>query len=502
MPGLRLFSFLLCSFLLGCQPQTPAQTARGGNGTTGLRELRVAGSFDGVNFRRESVDRLAGFEHDLITAFAAAHNLPIRFIPVPDGAHALQAVTEGRAHLAAGNIEFQPTPTLLWSNSLGKKQLVLVGRNDQPVLDTAARIQGRLVAAVHHSSAAQAVLNLQKEGIHAQITYPIWSDEATLLTRLSRNTFDYVVTDMAHFRSANLMHPKLQVAYLFPQSIPTAWAISPQFPDLKVAIDDFLDSATRDGLIERLEDRYFGTDRNLDEFDLRTFQARIQERLPKYQPYFEAAAAQTGLDWRFLAAVSYQESHWDPEATSYTGVRGLMMLTSETADRLGVENRLDPQQSILGGARYLTMLMESMPPQAPEEDRRSMALAAYNIGLGHFNSVRTLARATQPDDLTWFNLKQALLLAQRPEHARYFRSGRPRGAEAVAMAEGVNMFYDVLLRTYIESPLTLKVADNTAPRARHHTLGVSSPRVVSAANELEYRAVWPTAPSAFLAADP
>ena len=70
------------------------------------------------------------------------------------------------------------------------------------------------------------------------------------------------------------------------------------------------------------------------------------------------------------------------------------------------------------------------------------------------------------------------------------------------MAEGVNMFYDVLLRTYIESPLTLKVADNTAPRARHHTLGVSSPRVVSAANELEYRAVWPTAPNAFLAADP
>ncbi len=88
------------------------------------------------------------------------------------------------------------------------------------------------------------------------------------------------------------------------------------------------------------------------------------------------------MDWRLLAAIGYQESHWDPEASSYTGVRGIMMLTQRTAQQLGLTDRLDPHQSIDGGARYLLRLQGRIPDRIPEPDRTWMALAAYNMGYG------------------------------------------------------------------------------------------------------------------------
>lgn len=104
--------------------------------------------------------------------------------------------------------------------------------------------------------------------------------------------------------------------------------------------------------------------------------------LPQYRPLFHDAQVITGIDWRMLAALAYQESQWEPLATSPTGVRGMMMLTEET-DHLGVNNRLDPAQSIRAGAQYLSELRDALPESIDEPDRTWMALAAYNLGMGH-----------------------------------------------------------------------------------------------------------------------
>lgn len=70
-----------------------------------------------------------------------------------------------------------------------------------------------------------------------------------------------------------------------------------------------------------------------------------------------------------MAAISYQESHWNPEATSPTE-RGMMMLTKATADRMNITNRLsDPEQSIKAGSEYLHLLLKQMPDTILKEDR-------------------------------------------------------------------------------------------------------------------------------------
>ncbi len=180
--------------------------------------------------------------------------------------------------------------------------------------------------------------------------------------------------------------------------------------------------------------------------DVVTFINRITSLLPKYRAIFQQAQLETEIDWRLLAAIAYQESHWDPLNTSPTGVRGMMMLTEETADRLGVSNRLDPKESILAGARYVNILKDYLPESVQEPDRTWQALASYNIGPGHFSAARTIARQLGSDSNSWYEMKKILPLLARPQYYSRLKSGRARGGEAVIMVENVRMFYDILQR--------------------------------------------------------
>src|SRR5690606_12604561 len=163
-----------------------------------------------------------------------------------------------------------------------------------------------------------------------------------------------------------------------------------------------------DGTLDRLTERYYGHVDVLGYVGAYTFATHLQQRLPRYEKMFRDAAEKHGLDWRLLAAIGYQESHWEPSARSKTGVRGLMMLTQRTAQAMGVANRLDPRQSIKGGARYFLHVHQSLPESIVEPDRTWFALAAYNIGNGHLEDARRLTEAEGLDPNKWLDVKKIL----------------------------------------------------------------------------------------------
>ncbi|MDX1657143.1 MAG: transglycosylase SLT domain-containing protein, partial [Candidatus Competibacteraceae bacterium] len=143
---------------------------------------------------------------------------------------------------------------------------------------------------------------------------------------------------------------------------------------------------------------------------------------------------------------AYQESHWNPRARSPTGVRGLMMLTLATARPLKVSNRLDPAQSVDGGARYLRHLLERLPAEVVKEDRLWFALAAYNVGLGHVLDARTLARRLGRNPNIWSDLKGVLPLLARRQYHRTLEYGYARGSEPVRYVQRIRDFRDILER--------------------------------------------------------
>lgn len=200
------------------------------------------------------------------------------------------------------------------------------------------------------------------------------------------------------------------------------------------------------GDLVRLKERYFGHVTRLQEADVLGVLEKRGTLLRDLRPHFQTAQSETGLDWRLLAAIAYQESQWNAHAVSPTGVRGIMMLTEDTADRLGVKDRLDARESILGGARYVVMLKSALPEEIPEPDRTWLALAAYNIGQGHLNDARGLARKLGKNPDQWRDMKAVLPLLSRSEYAGSLRYGFARGGEARAFAENVRIYFDILLK--------------------------------------------------------
>ena len=151
------------------------------------------------------------------------------------------------------------------------------------------------------------------------------------------------------------------------------------------------------------------------------------------------------MDWRLLAAVGYQESHWDPDAVSPTGVKGLMMLTQDAAKDIGIKDREDPQQSILGGAKYLASMHKRIPDRIPEPDRTWLALAAYNVGLGHLEDARMLTLKNKGDADKWVDVKKNLPLLTKEKWFKQTRYGYARGREPVRYVENVRTYYDILV---------------------------------------------------------
>jgi len=122
-----------------------------------------------------------------------------------------------------------------------------------------------------------------------------------------------------------------------------------------------------------------------------------------------------------------------------------MMLTEVTAAELGLSDRRDPQQSVSGGTRYLLQLHARLPDTIEEPDRTWMALAAYNIGLGHVLDARRLLEANERDPTRWANVREALGWLTKKQYYSHTRHGYAPGYEAVKYVDNIRIYYDILL---------------------------------------------------------
>jgi membrane-bound lytic murein transglycosylase F len=272
-------------------------------------------------------------------------------------------------------------------------------------------------------------------------------DAIELLDRLSDGEYDYVITDSNVVDLAQNFLPNIARAFSLGEPETLAWALPKDADALLVnQISDFFVRINGSGALRVLLDRYYGHIERLDQGDVVAFLQRRVTVLPQYRDSFQQAQELTGIDWRLLAALGFQESHWNPLATSPTGVRGLMMLTSETADRMNVTDRLDPHQNIMAGAQYLRMLRDTLPTRIPEPDRTWMALAAYNVGFGHLEDARILTQRRGLNADSWVDVRKVLPLLARSDYYTTVKRGFARGGEAVILTENIRNYYDILLR--------------------------------------------------------
>lgn len=269
-------------------------------------------------------------------------------------------------------------------------------------------------------------------------------DSEELLEAVLADELDYTVVDSNILALMRRRYPELSIGFSLSQSQGIAWATSQKSDDaLRAALIEYFGQIHQNGTLAALEDKHFGHVRQFNYVDTRDFIRSAAKKLPRYQPLFERYA--DDLDWRLLAALSYQESHWNPKAKSVTGVRGLMMLTLNTAKDLGVTSRLDPEQSIRGGSEYLSTLLTRIPDRIPHPDRLWFALAAYNIGLGHLEDARVLTERQAGNPDMWVDVKKRLPQLRQKRYYKTTRYGYARGNEAVIYVDNIRRYYDTLV---------------------------------------------------------
>ena len=259
---------------------------------------------------------------------------------------------------------------------------------------------------------------------------------------------NYTIADSVAIGLFQRVHPELAVALDVTDEQPVTWfSLKDSDNTLSAAMLDFFNNMNEDGTLARLEEKYLGHGDDFDYVDTRSFLRAVDNVLPDLQPLFEKYAS--AIDWKLLAAISYQESHWDPLATSPTGVRGLMMLTKNTAQSLGLSDRTDAEQSISGGMRYLQDMMDKVPDSVPQEEKIWFALAAYNMGYAHMLDARALTAKQKGNPDSWADVKQRLpLLSQKPWYSK-LTYGYARGHEAYTYVENIRK-YQISLVGYLQ----------------------------------------------------
>ncbi|MGM0564264.1 MAG: membrane-bound lytic murein transglycosylase MltF [Pseudomonadota bacterium] len=436
--ALGLASLMAIGLLAGCENTDAEIGAEAG-------PLKVAVRNAPGLYYIDRDEQLAGLDYDMTMAFAETLGRPVEFVEAESTAGVLELLVRDEAHFAAAGLTrtgdrsdaFLPSP----SYQTVSQQVVC--RRDGASPDSVEELAGLKLVVVEGSSYAAELTRLKEE--HPDLTWKVENTSSErLLGHVWQREIDCTVADSTIVALNRRIMPELQVQFDLTKPEPLVWYFAKSSSALESLAEDWMESEQGENLIGNLVSRYYGFASVFDYVDTARFVRRIDQRYKRYEPMFSNAAKRYDIDESLLAAQAYQESHWDPVAKSPTGVRGMMMLTLNTAQSLGVENRLDPRQSIEGGARYLKKMKARFDENIPEPDRTWLALAAYNVGRAHMHDAQILARELGKDPKRWASIKDVLPLLSDPNYYKDLKYGYARGMEPVQYVERIRNYQYIL----------------------------------------------------------
>lgn len=463
---MRFLCILLAAFtLVACKPQT--ETSRLSDTliippllTSKSKELVVITHNGPSTYFVDGTNNYSGLEYDLAKLFAAelGAQYQVKFVVVDNVTEIIPALLKGRGHFAAASLSVTPIRQQLVKFSTPyqtvQQQVAYNTKNVAPKKLADLFNKGIYVPAGTSFAERLDKLAKQQPQLHWHADREANSDE--LLEQVADGTLDFTVADDYVISLMQNFQPNLGAGMALGEAEKIAWAFPKNGePELYKQANAFFAKINKNGTLRNLIDKYYGHSERLKTVDARTYISNIRTLLPQYIHLFKQAGELTDIDWRLLAALSYQESHWDTYNTSPTNVRGLMMLTESTADRMGVTDRLDPKQSIKAGAKYINLIREDIPARVPEPDRTWMALAAYNIGGAHVEDARVLAKRMKLNPDAWSDVKKTLPLLNNYDYYSTVKYGYASGGAPVVFVESIRSYYQILQQQNVEQQAIL-----------------------------------------------
>ncbi|RUM64291.1 MAG: membrane-bound lytic murein transglycosylase MltF [Sulfurimonas sp.] len=396
------------------------------------------------------IDGPTGLEYDLLESYAKHLGVKLNITPAHTIQEAIELSKNPKIDITSASLvktperrkyfNFGPSYFEVQEQVICYRGMLSTNKFPRDVEDLA----GLNIVVGKGTSYSETIKSLQNDGFEINATFTSELSTEELLKKVSKHEIDCTVAD-SNVYALNLRYfPEISMAFSISGREQLSWLLQKDTPELKADMYSWLNTFNQQGKMIQLKDHYYSYVRFFDYYNTKMFYKRMKSRLPKYQKIFEEVSTRFGIPWTLLASISYQESLWNPKAKSFTGVRGLMMLTKNTAKLLGVTNRLDPKQSIVGGTRHIKQMLKFVPKEVVGENRLKFALAAYNIGLGHIRDAQHLAREIGLNENVWNDLKIVLPLLSQKKFYRDLEYGYARGEEPVKYVESIYNYRDIL----------------------------------------------------------
>ena len=391
-----------------------------------------------------------GFEYDLLKAYADYLGVELNITTAHTVKEAIELSKNPNIHITSASITRTPQREQKFNFGPSyfevQEQVIcnrsMLGGRDFP--RDVEDLEGLKIIVGEDTSYKDTIVSLQEDGYEINATFSSEYSTEELLDMVSKHEIDCTIAD-SNIYSINLRYfPEMALAFTISQREQLAWILADNSKKLKANMYTWLNEFNNQGKLAELKDHYYSYVLFFDYYNTKMFYKRLKTRLPKYKKYFQEAGTRFGIPWTLLASISYQESHWNPNAKSFTGVRGLMMLTKNTAKLLGVKNRLNPKESVIGGTRHIKQMLKFVPEDVTGENRLKFALAAYNIGLGHIKDAQSLAKQIGLNHNTWNDLKRVLPLLSQKKYYKTLKFGYARGEEPVRYVEAIYNYKDIL----------------------------------------------------------
>jgi membrane-bound lytic murein transglycosylase F len=392
-----------------------------------------------------------GFEYELLKAYSKNIGVDLSITVVDTISEALKLSSEGTGDITSAAItktpkreskyNFGPSYYQVQQQLICYRDLLKEGKFPKSLED----LHGLNIIVGKDTTYEKSMQVLKKEDNN--ISYEVSAEFSTsqLLEMVSKKIIDCTIADSNIFSINQRYYPSLLFAFSLSERKPLSWVMREDSGTLKNDMYRWLNKYIQNGDMAKLKDKYYGHINIFDYYNTVVFHKRIKSRLSKYKKYFKSASKKNNISWIYLAAQSYQESHWNPKAKSNTGVRGIMMLTLPTAKSVGVDNRLDAIQNIYGGAKYMAKMIKNVPPEVKGKDERmKFALAAYNVGMGHIYDARILAKRLHKDPNSWIEIREVLPLLAQKKYYKTLKYGYARGKEPVRYVDGITEYASIL----------------------------------------------------------
>ena len=403
----------------------------------------IVGTRTGPQTYYEIKNEKTGYTFDVTKELSKFFNLNIKFITFDNSTLALQKLNNREIDLLA-DVGIVDNVDLIYSHIQSDYYLVFNSRYTRKNPDK-ENISKNTIDIIDSPMIKNILDKYFGKNI---IEYNIIDDKNIdeIVQLLIENKTKYTVLSSDELMFYQGYFPEVSIAFKIAYDVKFHWALpNDSSRHLSDELSIFFTDMLKKNKLKYIKQKNLNANTKYSFVGSKNFINDLANIFPLYEFYFKSYSKKYDHDWRLLASIGYQESRWNKNAVSYTGVKGIMMLTKNTSLDMEISDRTNPKESIYGGAKYLRKMLDKVPDQINNEDKIWYAIAAYNIGHGHVIDAIEMAKKENIIITDWKSLKPYLLRLSQSRYYKKTKYGYARGWETVKYVQNIRQYYDILV---------------------------------------------------------